>query len=148
MLSVVDAPSQLPLIASLVADSEKLFWSGRPVVTTSCSDCDEIVCPLDGSVASAFTRTAVCTLPAWTTARTIPVESVTPESVVSFVPPTSVLSAKFTVRFGSGDPAPSLSTNTTIDWDGIGLPAIPMQLGAADTDSSPPSSAEIGRAHV
>src|SRR3546814_7561425 len=41
MLSVVDAPSQLPLIASLVADSEKLFWSGRPVVTTSCSDCED-----------------------------------------------------------------------------------------------------------
>src|SRR3546814_20974196 len=69
MLSVVDAPSQLPLIASLVADSEKLFWSGRPVVTTSCSACDEIVCPLAGSVASAFPRTAVCTLPAWTTAQ-------------------------------------------------------------------------------
>src|SRR3546814_18889578 len=117
MWMVVDAPSQLPVIAILVADSDKLVWSGRPVVTTSCSDCDEIVCPLDGSVASAFTRTAVCTLPAWTTARTIPVESVTPESVVSFVPPTSVLSEKFTVRFGSGDPAPSLSTNTTIDWD-------------------------------
>src|SRR3546814_15484585 len=65
----------------------------------------------------------------------------TPESVVSFVPPTSVLSEKFTVRFGSGDPAPSLSTNTTIDWDGIGLPAMPMPHGVADTNSSPPSPA-------
>ena len=89
-------------------DREKLFWSGKPVLTVSKSDWVEIISPLSPSIV-AVTLTDVGTVPAVTLVLTCPSELVNPCCGESAKPPMSVFSEKRTCFWASGLPSAPLT---------------------------------------